>query len=192
MEHHFELLSRLLGGVWFSTRREGQCATGAALGTDGCTWRLVREQRAVEEYCVNEHVLGAVEQAAEAHVLECGGAAAGGRSRSSSSSSSSRCSSSASTSCFAACPLVTNSTGRRTPAYNRSTDCYIDCFYDALGAGGGASIVSKSELVDAWNAAFGPEAQGGCPQANVSFGQLNDNLALQVKRHTARTTLGKN
>lgn len=40
------------GGEWYSTSHQGQCAPGAALGTDGCSWREVERTRVVNSSCV--------------------------------------------------------------------------------------------------------------------------------------------
>ena len=128
---------------------------------------------------MNEHVLVAVEAAAAAS-----GAGAG--------------------SCFAACPLANRTRGSGdggggaaaaaaaaavvvavrgaagVPSYNRTTDCYINCFYEMLGASGNASVVSKVQLVAAWEGAFGAEEQGGCPQ--VAIGQHQHGVGTATDR----------
>mmetsp|Transcript_44421 Transcript_44421/g.69446 ORF Transcript_44421/g.69446 Transcript_44421/m.69446 type:complete len:291 (-) Transcript_44421:76-948(-) len=35
-------------GTWFSTMRLGKCAKGAAVGTDGCTWRILRSIKTID------------------------------------------------------------------------------------------------------------------------------------------------
>ena len=39
----------LFGGWWYSTPSAGECAAGAALGTDGCTWRTVSQPKTVND-----------------------------------------------------------------------------------------------------------------------------------------------
>lgn len=51
-----------LGGHWYSTPTQGECKDGAALGTNGCTWRLVAAKKYVNESCVNANVDRVIEQ----------------------------------------------------------------------------------------------------------------------------------
>lgn len=53
--------------VWYSTTAEGQCAPGAPLGTDGCSWRLVQEVKYANATCVDDKADAAV----EAHGQKC-------------------------------------------------------------------------------------------------------------------------
>jgi hypothetical protein len=47
--------------VWYSTTEAGQCADGAPLGTDGCSWRLVEERKYANATCVDNKADKAVE-----------------------------------------------------------------------------------------------------------------------------------
>jgi len=59
-----------IGGLWYSTPAAGLCPQGAALGTNGCTWRYRNANkpgRYVNSGCVDERVDAAV----EAHGRPC-------------------------------------------------------------------------------------------------------------------------
>jgi hypothetical protein len=53
--------------VWYSTTDGGQCAPGAPLGTDGCSWRLVEEVKYANATCVDDKADAAI----EAHGKKC-------------------------------------------------------------------------------------------------------------------------
>lgn len=41
-----------VGGDWFSTPAMGECADGAPLGTNGCTWKVHQTTKAIKAYCM--------------------------------------------------------------------------------------------------------------------------------------------
>lgn len=49
-------------GWWYSTPIQGECAEGAPLGTDGCTWRVVETVKYANASCIDGQVDIAVEQ----------------------------------------------------------------------------------------------------------------------------------
>ena len=42
-------ISCMFGGWWFSTPTAGECAAGAKLGTNGCTWRTIAQPKTVND-----------------------------------------------------------------------------------------------------------------------------------------------
>lgn len=67
-------LQTLVGGNWFSTPAAGQCPAGAAVGTNGCTWRIVDTIRVINASCANARIFAAVQQ----HALDSGASCFGG------------------------------------------------------------------------------------------------------------------
>jgi hypothetical protein len=49
-----------VGGLWYSTPVEGECAEGQPLGSDGCSWRLLRTVRYVSFACMRSRIDKAV------------------------------------------------------------------------------------------------------------------------------------
>ena len=46
--------------TWFSTPADGECAAGAPLGTDGCSWRVVEVRKYANATCVDSRADAAV------------------------------------------------------------------------------------------------------------------------------------
>ena len=55
-------LSSVVDGLWYSTPAMGRCPDGAALGTAGCSWRLVAKEKAVNASCVQQRIYSKVEK----------------------------------------------------------------------------------------------------------------------------------
>lgn len=67
-------LSRKLDGLWFSTTRAGDCG-GAAVGTEGCSWRAKAVVKAVNASCVQRNLYSNVESKNVSCFASCPGAA---------------------------------------------------------------------------------------------------------------------
>lgn len=59
-------------GHWYSTPQSGECASGAALGTDGCTWRVVQQVKYANASCIDGKIDAYVEQRGAACFARCG------------------------------------------------------------------------------------------------------------------------
>jgi len=57
-----------LGGIWYSTTREGNCADPAA---PSCAWRVAKELKTVNATCANENVHKLVQKKGEACFNKC-------------------------------------------------------------------------------------------------------------------------
>lgn len=51
-----------LGGLWYSTPIAGECALGAPVGTNGCTWRVVKDVKYANASCVDGKISASVEK----------------------------------------------------------------------------------------------------------------------------------
>ena len=58
-------------GYWYSTPEASQCAAGAPLGTDGCTWRVVETVKYANASCIDGKVDDAVERLGKACFDTC-------------------------------------------------------------------------------------------------------------------------
>ena len=59
-------------GHWYSTPIAGECAEGAALGTDGCKWRQLGAIKYANASCVDRHVDAFLEASGRACFERCG------------------------------------------------------------------------------------------------------------------------
>jgi len=126
-----------LGGAWYSTTALGQCHSGQRpLDGSGCTWRLLQEQNAstfIESACLLRHVDTVVTEANQP--------------------------------CFTSCitPIAGALTGLSAAmsAADMESECYWRCYWLTVGGGGNPAVLSPSELVAPFLAAF---ADNGCPR----------------------------
>jgi hypothetical protein len=44
-----ELRRSMFGGYWYSTPTAGECAPGARLGANGCTWRVIAQPKTIDD-----------------------------------------------------------------------------------------------------------------------------------------------
>ena len=128
-------------GLWYSTTSAGYCAPGEEPSAE-CSWRVKEVLKIVNKSCSNDLVFTATENDAE------GGA------------------------CFQACTDSGVGKGGR----NTSSPCWIRCLYrSVLGPEAGtpgAPIrgMALATLTQAWDRAFKPESEGGCPALPVPPG----------------------
>ena len=68
----FKKLSAQTPGIWYSSLQTGYCGTGAAVGFNGCTWRVVSVDKIVKRACHTQVFGAAVGATAPACFERCG------------------------------------------------------------------------------------------------------------------------
>eukprot|EP00658_Telonema_sp_P-2_P065493 TRINITY_DN54720_c0_g1_i1.p1 TRINITY_DN54720_c0_g1~~TRINITY_DN54720_c0_g1_i1.p1 ORF type:complete len:355 (-),score=39.63 TRINITY_DN54720_c0_g1_i1:253-1317(-) len=59
------------GGIWFSHPSAGECAPGEPLGSQGCTWRVIRRKRAINASCMYNRIDTVVEDSSRSCFQAC-------------------------------------------------------------------------------------------------------------------------
>jgi hypothetical protein len=60
-----------VGGIWYSHPEGGECAPGQQIGHNGCTWRSIRRERAINASCMYHRIDTVVENAGKACLSQC-------------------------------------------------------------------------------------------------------------------------
>ena len=169
VRYYFYNAAQKLGGTWYSTLRQGDCAV--AQSQDNCTWRHVETVKRVSKKCQLDKLFSVVEVEGQDCFQTCSGACA---------KKQSHCEKPvARTRAMHLClntdiqlvwgSLLAAGTGAQR---NTTTGCWTSCFYDTVFGEssnrtaypvGSSAGMNQTVLVEAWLAAFKDVADGGCP-----------------------------